>query len=40
MVLEITAQGPTTRLTFTDAASDTDHGLGAFLDMIEVHRLG
>jgi hypothetical protein len=39
MVLEITAQGPTTRLTFTDSAHDADHGLGAFLDMIEVHRL-
>jgi hypothetical protein len=39
MVLEITAQGPTTRLTFTDSAHDADHGLGAFLDMIEVRRL-
>jgi hypothetical protein len=39
MVLEITAQGPTTRLTFTDSAHDTDSGLGAFLDMIEVRRL-
>ena len=38
-VLEITAEGPTTRLTFTDAAGDTDHGLGAFIDMIEVRRL-
>ena len=27
MVLEITAQGPTTRLTFTDSAHDADHGL-------------
>jgi hypothetical protein len=38
-VLEITAEGPTTRLTFTDSAADTDHGLGAFLDMIEVRRI-
>lgn len=38
-VLEITAEGPTTRLTFTDSARDTNHGLGAFLDMIEVRRL-